>query len=176
MNQALAQSFSGARRRQPLPHEPRIESGPSRFPARHGTIPALSLRESCGLSLIEVALAMGIFAIVMTSSAQVLASFTGAMDVQEQRHMAAQHCRALLAEMRQQRDAPGVGFPARLTNVWPDGFVTQNPAFVELPNETLTVVYGDLLANPLQVTVTSRWTDRSGRLLQVSVSTLLTDA
>jgi type II secretory pathway pseudopilin PulG len=132
------------------------------------------LRDESGLTLLEVALAMGIFAIVMSVSAQVLIGFSGAMEVQEQRQEAIQHCRAVLTQIRQDRDTSVLAFPDQILAVWPDGREVTDPTIVTLPNEVITVDYVNDGADPLSVTITASWTDMQGRPAAASVSTLLT--
>ena len=58
-----------------------------------------------GVSLLEVTMAVAIFAVAVGVAAQGLISFYASMDVQNQRVMAANQCRALLSDMRNIRDA-----------------------------------------------------------------------
>lgn len=132
------------------------------------------MREESGLTLLEVAMAMGLFAVVMAVAAQILVGFSGAMEVQEQRQEAIQHCRAILAQMRRDRDASVLPFPDQVLAIWPDGREVNNPAFTSLDNEVITIEYADDGADPLRVTITSAWTDMRGRPAATSVSTLLT--
>ncbi len=127
-----------------------------------------------GFTLIEVSLAMGLFAILMAVTAQALLGFSLTMQVQEQRNEALAHCRGVLAQMRQDRDNSVLPFPQQVLQLWPNNFQTQNPAVVRLPNEVLRVTYANVNADPLRVTVTSTWTDMQGRQLQVSLSSMLT--
>ncbi len=132
------------------------------------------LRESAGFTLLEVTIAMGVFALVMASAAQVLLSFSSSMNIQEQRQQAVQHCRAVLTQMRQDRDTSVLPFPNQIVGTWPNGRQINDPNLVSLSNEIITVTYANAAADPLQVTVTSRWNDMQGRAVSATVSTLLT--
>jgi len=132
------------------------------------------LRDEAGLTLLEVSLSMALFAVVMSVAAQVLLGFSGAMDVQEQRQEAVQHCRAVLAQIRQDRDTSVLPFPGQITAIWNDGREVTDPTIVTLDNEVITVDYADDAADPLRVTITAEWTDMRGRPARTSVSTLLT--
>ncbi len=132
------------------------------------------LRGEKGMTLLEVSLAMAIFAVVMSVSAQVLLGFSGAMEIQEQRQEAVQHCRAVLTQIRQDRDTSVLAFPQQITAIWNDGREITDPTIVTLDNEVVTVDYADANADPLQVTVTASWTDMQGRPAATSVSTILT--
>lgn len=132
------------------------------------------LRGETGLTLLEVSLSMAIFAVVMSVSAQVLIGFSGSMEMQEQRQEAVQHCRAVLAQIRQDRDTSVLAFPQQITTIWPDGRQVTDPEIVTLDNEVITVDYADDDADPLQVTITASWTDMRGRPAATAVGTLLT--
>lgn len=132
------------------------------------------LRDESGLTLLEVSLSMGLFAVVMSVSAQVLVGFSGAMEIQEQRQEAIQHCRAVLAQMRQDRDTSVLPFPEQVLAIWPDGREVTDATIVTLDNEVITVEYADDGADPLRVSITATWTDMQGRPATASVGTLLT--
>lgn len=127
-----------------------------------------------GFTLVEVAISMGIFALVISAAAQSLISFSATMQIQDQRNEAIVHCRAILAQIRRDRDNSALPFPQQVLQAWPNGSQSQDPALVRLTNEVINVAYEDVAADPLQVTVTSAWTDMQGRVVQVSLSSLIT--
>lgn len=128
--------------------------------------------ESYGVTLMELTIAMALFAIIMGAAAQSLISYYVAMDIQGQRDAATQHCRGLLSDMRAVRDAPSpTPFPAKVVAQWPNGSVRPGT----LRGQTLRVDYADPNANPLAVTVTSQSQDMKRRPIVVRLSTVLTD-
>jgi len=132
------------------------------------------VKEADGFTLVELMLAMVIFVGVLGAAAQALVSYYAAMDLQHQRNVAAQECKAVLNQMRNVRDgAPAGGFPGIVTGEWPDGTAVPGPH--PLPNEQLVVRYTNPASNPLEVVVTCTWRDRSGHPASVKMSTRLTD-
>lgn len=119
-----------------------------------------------GFTLIEVMLAVSLFALVVIAVGQAYVSSNVVMDLQQQRVNAAEDCAALLQVMRNARDDdPGV-FPARLTDRWADGAVltpATDPNIISLPTGSITVSYLDPVANPLEVTLTYAWTNLNGQ-------------
>ena len=131
-------------------------------------------RATGGMTLLEITMSMSMFAIIMSATAQVLVGFSGAMEVQEQRQEAMQHCRAVLAQIRQDRDTSVLPWPNQVLAVWPDNTQVQDPALVTLDNEIITVDYENAAADPLRVTIRANWTDMRGRPATTQISTLLT--
>ena len=129
-------------------------------------------KNNAGMTLVEVALAMAVFAIVLGAMAQVLISYHTAMDMQSRRTRASQACRAILSEMRTVRNANPNNFPGSVTERWPDGHEFESD---ELPGYTIGIDYADPNANPLAVTVSTEWQDLRGRTIVSAVDTLLTD-
>lgn len=126
-----------------------------------------------GFSLLELTIAMAVFAVVLGAAAQALVSYYVAMDTQEQRNTAIHICKGVLNDMRQARDADPDQFPDAITGMWPDDTLTPGPGL--LRNETVQVNYVDTNANPLEITVTVSWEDLRGRPIQATMTTLLTD-
>lgn len=127
-----------------------------------------------GFSLIEVSIAVSLFAVLMAAAAQSLLGYSFAMNAQEQKTEAMAHCRAVYAQIRFDRDASAFPFPQQILQTWPHETLVQDPAVVNLNNEVITVTYDDIAANPLNITVTSTWNDMRGRAMSVSLSSLLT--
>jgi len=142
-----------------------------------------------GVTLLELTVAIALFAIILAGAAQVLISFYAGMDMQQQRHIASQNCVAVLNAMRQERDIESkrsadnrLGFPEALTARWPNGQeidpITDEEGqqvYPSLPEESIMVRYTDPDANPIEVTVESSWTDLRGGTMRYSLSTLITD-
>lgn len=126
-----------------------------------------------GFSLLEITMAMAIFMIVLGATAQSLITFYESMDLQRQRITAIRNCDSVLADMRALRNANPGNFPNALVAQWPNQTVVPNAG--TLPNETITITYASVNANPLEVTATSRWFDMRRRPATARVSTLLTD-
>lgn len=130
-------------------------------------------RTNAGFTLLEVAIAMALFMVVLGVVAQGLISYYVVMDAQHQRAAAAEILRGAVAQIRAERDANPGAFPNAVTDVFPDGDTMAGPGL--LPNESIVVSYADDGANPLEVAVTVTWTDLHGRPLQETISTMLTD-
>jgi len=131
-------------------------------------------RDDDGFTLVEIAVAMGIFAVCMAVAAQTLLTFSFAMDAQKEKTEAMAHCRAVYSQIRMDRDASAVPFPNQIIDVWPQGAAVADADLLTLPNEAIIVTYDNVTDNPLRVTVTSTWNDRMGRPIQVALSSLLT--
>ena len=125
-----------------------------------------------GFTLVELVVAMGIFTVVLGATAQALVSYYAALDFQNQRNTAIRNCAAVVSQMREVRDDNPDDFPGALTVEWPD--TTAIAGAGSLPQETLEVDYVDPAADPIEVTVRSRWVDLRGRSMTVSVTTMLT--
>jgi prepilin-type N-terminal cleavage/methylation domain-containing protein len=134
-----------------------------------------------GVTLLELTLAVAIFAIAVGAAAQTLISFYVTMDMQNQRVVAVNHCRAVLSNMRNLRDA----FPNSATT--PNNFQnavlaayapeveTDGPA--GLTSGKVVVSYEDAnpSTNPLVPTVMVQWHDLRGRTCTVSLSSAISD-
>ncbi len=126
-----------------------------------------------GFTLLELTLAVAIFAIVLGSTAQVLVSHYATLDLQQQRSTAVQLCRGVLSDMRAARDANPDDFPGAIVEMWPNDVQIDGTGL--LRDEQVSVVYADQTANPLDVRVTVSWSDLRGRPVQSSLATMLTD-
>ncbi len=132
-----------------------------------------SRRGQEGLTLLELTIAVALFAIVLGAAAQALISYHSALTLQRQRNEALLHCRSVINEMRNVRESNPNDFPNAILSRWPNGGVVAG--FNTLPQEQITVAYTDVNANPLEVVVTCTWRDMRNRPASVSLSTMLTD-
>ena len=130
-------------------------------------------KEDQGFTLMEITIAIAIFAIVMGSAAQVLISFHVSMDIQRQRYEAIQNCQTVLNAMRDARDADPDNFPSTILEQWPDGITVEDAG--TLPNEIVRVIYTNPATTPLEISAISSWSDMRGRTAQTSIATVLTD-
>lgn len=124
-----------------------------------------------GFTLLEIMVAIALFAIVLGATAETLISFYSTMDMQGLRAAAAQSCRGVLADMRVVRNANPNTFPQSITATWPEG--QEFPGSIS--GEVISVNYEDPAANPLVVTVISQTRDLRGRPVTVRVSSALTN-
>ncbi|MCP4642521.1 MAG: type II secretion system protein [bacterium] len=130
-------------------------------------------RKNEGFTLLELTIAVAVFLIILAGTARALVSYYVAMDVQNQKFAAVRDCTAVLNAMRNVRDASPDAFPDAIIAEWPDNSVVTDLG--SMTQQTITVQYTNVSANPLQVNVTSQWLDLRGRTLNVSVATMLTD-
>ncbi|MBX7258320.1 MAG: prepilin-type N-terminal cleavage/methylation domain-containing protein [Candidatus Hydrogenedentes bacterium] len=130
-------------------------------------------RDEEGVTLLELTIAIALFAIVMGATATSLVSYYVALDMQNQRHSAIKDCATILSNMRDVRNTNPDDFPDAITAVWPDGTTIPNAG--TLPQETITVDYVNPNANPLEVTITCTWVDMRGRQLTAALSSVLAD-
>lgn len=151
------------------------------------------LTSQSGVTLMEVTIAIAIFAVVIAVSAQSLASFYATMDMQEERIEAVQRARGVLNAIREKRaqyqlrdntfdwDGMMAWYNAQASDGWSDylsnpedGGSLQNHAI----NVTLLNLDGSAPAigdTPLELHVTSTWTGHSGREMRVSVVGILAE-
>lgn len=151
-----------------------------------------------GFTLIELTVAVAIFALVLAGVAQALVSYRAAMLVQRDRVQAAQHCASILSQMRAVRSNTANDPLGAVVAAFPDGSVVfPNNAVVDvdlivprdevggtgnaryiLPNEQITLNYignNPQTDNPLEVELICTWTDSVGRPVRFSMSTFITD-
>lgn len=145
-------------------------------------------RDERGVTLIEVTLAVAIFAGVIGVTAQSLMSLYVSIDMQEQRMEGVAACRSVMDSLREKRVEFKDDFPEGLltwiesnnSESW-EAFLADNSEHVEMADQTLVVdCYnedgeeagdGD---NPIVVHVTTSWLDRRGRPLSATVVSMLT--
>lgn len=125
-----------------------------------------------GFTLVELVVAMSIFTVVLGATAQALVSYYAALDLQNQRNTAIRNCTTVISQMRELRDDNPNDFPDAITAEWPDSAVIDGAG--TLHQEQIDVDYVNPNANPLEVTVRSRWVDLQGRPMSLSVTTMLT--
>ncbi len=156
-------------------------------------MPARMKKSNSGVTLMEVTLAVALFAVVIAMSAQALISFYAAIDVQEQRVEAMQAARAVLAHVRQKRadfeeeddvyNWSGLlsWFNTKEEAGWTE-FLRNTSGTNYLPDHDIDVTVlnmdGDAANagdNPLEVHVTSSWSDLRGRTISVEVVGVLSE-
>ena len=133
------------------------------------------------MTLLELTLAVAIFAITVGVAAQSLISYYAAMDMQNQRVIAVNHCRTIFSEMRTIRDAnPNTTTSPHncqdaIVAQYPNGAHLAGPAL--LRNAAVDVAYenDDIIANPLVPTLTVQWQDLRGRTMTLRMSSAITD-
>ena len=156
----------------------RLRKAPSPVPPSQRT---RAMSSNAGVTLLEMTIAVAIFAIAVGAAAQTLVSFYATMDMQNQRVVAINHCRSVLSNMRNLRDtfpnstANPNNFQNAILNAFPAEVETNGPA--GLNNAKVTVSYEDAraAANPLSPTVTLRWRDLRGHTCTVALSSAITD-
>ena len=152
------------------------------------TIPPRTVNE-CGMSLMEVTLAVAIFSGVIAVSAQALSSFYAGVQLQKQRIESVNSCRAVMSLLSEKRRELAADFPESfLTYVnlreqdgWQE-FLKPETGPIHLPGHAITVVCAALdgsAANqnttPLQIHVISAWNGPRGHSLSTEVVSVLTD-
>jgi prepilin-type N-terminal cleavage/methylation domain-containing protein len=147
------------------------------------------IQDQRGVTLIEITLAVAIFAGVIGVTAQSLMSFYVSIDMQEQRMEGVAACRSVMDSLREKRIEFKNNFPTGLLT-WIDNqnadswenYLADNGKHVQLADQTLVVECfneageaageGD---NPIVVHVTTNWLDRKGRPLSATVVSMLTN-
>lgn len=153
------------------------------------------LKRNSGVTLIEVTLAVAIFAVVIAVSAQSIMSLYVAMDVQQDRVSATHSCRTVLNAIREKRGEFRGANETDFVN-WTNLFswintqnntgwatyLTETDGSAALASHTMrvnlystsgaTAVAGD---NPVEVHVIASWRDGKGRLSSTRVVTRMTD-
>lgn len=144
---------------------------------------------TAGFTLLEVTLAVGIFAAVIGVTAQALMSFYMTLDLQEQRIEAINSCRSVLSAIREKRVEMKDNFPDGLVE-WVEeqnsgGWSTYSNAEAEtgVLNDFVVEVSCTNLAGenpgandvPIQVLAKATWKDGRGREIEVSVASALSD-
>ena len=130
-----------------------------------------------GFTLVEVAIASSLFAMILLAAGQAMLGSNQTMDLQQQRVNAAEDCSSLLKNMRNTRDdAPFGTFPASITDVWaPNAVLTADtdPAIVNVQGASITVSYVDPVATPLEVTLLYSWNTLDGKTIRLTMGTVL---
>ena len=154
------------------------------------------LSETAGVTLLELTIAVAIFAVALGASAQILVSFYSTMDIQNQRVMVINYCRGLMSDMRNLRDATAdatnadaclhpTTFQERVLCRYAQGSLTLdlNPttgrdralAKLKSPSVQLQYVDSSPTANPLTPTIRVQWRDMRGHLATLALSSSITD-
>lgn len=150
------------------------------------------LRGQSGVTLMEVTLAIAIFAVVISVSAQSLMGFYAAIDLQKQRVEALQSARAVLSDIRLKRqefELPDDVFDWDGLMGWIDdgnddgwqNYLRINGANA-LREHTLDVVALDMDGNPaeagddpVELQVVTTWQDLRGRTISAVVATIISE-
>lgn len=146
-----------------------------------------------GFTLLEVMIAVAIFAVVVGVTATSLASFYLSMDIQEQRIEAVHAGQAVLDAIRDKRGEFQLAddqydWTALFTWIdnqddegWP-GFVREGMGHEELREHTISVEVRNMDGgvaqpgdNPVQMRAVSSWRDRRGHPMQVDIITVMTN-
>lgn len=144
-----------------------------------------------GMALMEVMMAVGIFAVVVGVTATSLSSFYTAIDAQQQRMEAVQSCRAVLGVIREKRaqyvtnevmdrasflswiDASNTArWTAYLTSSTSGGLKDQTLSVTCYNMSGATAAATD---TPIELHVISTWTDIAKRPMTAQVVTMLAD-
>lgn len=151
------------------------------------------LPNDAGMSLMEVTLAVAVFAIAIAFTAQAIMTNYAALDLQEQRIAGIQASRAVMAELREQRamfrqgmdnfDTGGylAWIEAQNDNDWESmefGEDSQHLQDMTVTVEVFNPETGAAAANntnPLEVHVLTTWTDRMGRPMEARIVSLLAE-
>ena len=156
-------------------------------------LPMYKCSNQSGVTLLEIMVAMGIFAVVVGISAASLTSFYASMETQKERIAAAQSCRGVINLARQMRAefyhvVPDQNrFPedwqawlnGKNQQNWPD--FTSSPGYeVRLRDHSIVAqVYdlnGDEISsntNPVVLHVRASWRDARGRMMDAYIATIL---
>jgi len=156
------------------------------FQTRRRAVPGASNRKrdgssDAGVTLLEVTLAVAIFAVTFGVAAQSLVSFYVNMDMQNQRVIAVNHCQSVFSAMRTLRDAsPNTAktpnnCQGAILAAFPTGAETNGPASLKGSKAIINYEDAKATANPLIPTVTVRWQDLRGHTCTVALSSAITD-
>lgn len=138
-------------------------------------------KSTSGVTLLELTMAIAIFAITMGVAAQGLVSFYVTLDMQNQRVVAVNQCLSTISDMRNLRDAnPSTpddpnNFQTSILDRYEDGW--EQPGPVQLRDSKVSVTYEDADpgANPLVPTVHLEWKDLRGRVMTQRLTSAITD-
>lgn len=133
-----------------------------------------------GLTLVEVTLAVAIFAIVIALASQALMSFYVGLDIQEQRVEAMRVCKDLMGAVRTARrdhaagdfDALTAWVEAKNEEMWAE-FYRYSQDHEELKDQAISVECALTGGGLLEVRAACGWTDRAGRRQELQLTTLL---
>jgi len=151
------------------------------------------LGSESGVTLVEITLALSIFAGIVAITAQSLLSFYVTLDIQEQRIEAIHSCRAVMGALREKRGDFKLedwgydweGFIDWIEDENDEGwqaYVKSGDGYEELNAQQLTVTCFDMDgnaavpgSNPIEVHVTTTWTDRKGRPMKAELVTAVSN-
>lgn len=130
----------------------------------------MRIKIAAGFTLLELAVTMAIMAggLVMILMANTYSHRTG--EAVYERMVATQDAHRTIEMMRGASSSGS--FPANVTAAYPNGAAVAG--FANLSGETVTVTYVDPAADPLDVTVITRWLELGLRNSTAQLRTLLT--
>lgn len=147
-------------------------------------------KRNCGLTLIEIMMAVAIFTFVVGVTAITLVSSHNNLQIQRERIQALNTCRAVIEAIREKRKdfVDGDSFKWEDFYAWVNGrdssdwisMVTVNEHPISIPDLRITVncrnMNGDPAGgtdNPAQIYVTAEWTSISGHTMRDTVATII---
>lgn len=150
------------------------------------------MKKNEGLTLIEIMIAVAIFAFVVGVTAVTLVSSHNNLQVQRERIQALHTCRAVIEAIREKRKDFAVGSDSfnwegfyawingRTSNDWLSMVSVENHP-IPIPSLQINVVCRNMNGNPaggsdnpVQVFVTATWTSIRGHTIRDTVATILT--
>jgi len=123
-----------------------------------------------GFTLIEMMLAMAIFAFVLVGWMSVMLHSFRLVQHSDMRIEAVNEAQTVMNLIRSANTDPD-NFPEIVTNAFPAGVLS--PARDTLPGQVVTISYQN--TNPLTVTVAVQYTENNGRTQTETLSTLLSN-
>ncbi len=149
-------------------------------------------KNNIGLTLIEIMIAVAIFAFVVGVSAVILVSSHNNLQVQRERIQALHACRAVIEAIREKRKDFTVGNDgfnwegfyawanARTSNDWLSMVsIEEHP--IAIPGLQINVALRNMNGNPaggtdnpVQVYVTATWTSAGGHVIRDTMATIIT--
>ena len=127
-------------------------------------------RTRSGFTLIEMMLAMAIFALVLVGWMSVMLHSFRLVQHSDTRIEAVNEAQTVMNLIRSANTDPN-NFPETVTNAFPAGVLS--PARDTLPGQVVTISYQN--TNPLTVTVAVRYTENNCRTQTETLSTLLSN-
>lgn len=135
-------------------------------------MPDRSVRARDGFTMIEIVMAMGLVAFLLTA---IMAIVGQSFVLSSSNHDSATAIKEAQIVMNDVRVAvrAAVVFPDDVVAAFPPGVL--NPPRTTLPGEIVTIAYEDIAASPLLVTIRVQFTDDRGRLFTKSLTSAFTN-
>lgn len=139
---------------------------------RSSDTPERSVRARDGFTMIEIVMAMGLVAFLLTA---IMAIVGQSFVLSSSNHDSATAIKEAQVVMNDVRVAvrAAVVFPDDVLAAFPPGVLS--PPRTTLPGEIVTISYEDVSASPLLITVRIQFTDDRGHLFTKSLTTALTN-